>query len=137
MNGFYDKRKNLDSDIVENQTAGLQKLVVQIEDYIVENDGPAGTIPQIDGSGEASTEVEVCLTFVSNYAEEDVKKGVTELFEDGLIPCLPSLVSRVLVNPASADHLYTLKMKLPASKSIFDWPVMPGFPDFFEDVKRM
>ena len=99
-------------------------------------DAPSDSIPQLDGSSvEQSSDLEVSLSFVSNYAEEDVLEGLKELFEDGTIPCLPSLVSRVLVNPRSADHLCTLKLMLPVSKSTFDWPMIPGFPDFFKDVK--
>ena len=69
-----------------------------------------GDIPQLDGcTGEEPDED--TFTFVSHYGEEDVVYTLKELLELGLVPTLPTLVSRERICDTSADHLCTVRLK--------------------------
>ena len=95
--------------------------------------------PQLDGMANPDAEPsreEVSFSFICNYAEKDIQEGLKELVEDNLVVSLATLVSRVLDNPRAADYLCTVVLMLPA-KTQFTWPEMPGFPDFYRDVKRL
>ena len=94
-------------------------------------------IPQLDGVGDMSSESEMVYTFVSNYAEEDIKEAFKELYDDNLLPNLPTLISRERVNPRSADHHCKVKLKMLDNMINFIWPVLPDCPDFFKDVMRL
>ena len=77
------------------------------------------------------------LTFISEYADEDVKDSLNELMQENLLPSSSILISRVRVKFPSADHLCTVQVKLPAEQIEFTWPTLPGYPDFFREVKRL
>ena len=117
--------------------------MVQLDDQQAENlvDNEAGGIPQVDGSDkpaeENRSEVEACFTFISDYGDEDVRDSLRELLEDNLLPSPPTLVSRVRVEKLSADHLCKVTLKIPGAKTDFFWPELPGYPDFFKNVKRL
>ena len=77
-------------------------------------------IPQLDGEYETLEEC-ISYTFVSEYAVEDIKYTLEEIFPADV---KTELVSRVrTLEPRSADHLCTIKIKLPAPQ-YFLWPEM-------------
>ena len=86
---------------------------------------------------EETDEPEVYFTFIGDYSDEDVRDSLRELFEDNLVPSQTTLVSRVRMEQLSADHLCTVKLKIPNIDKEFLWPGLPGFPDFFKNVKRL
>ena len=134
------KAAELDQDASETR-----QLVVQIEDQHLDtdcNEELDDGIPQLDGIDSStneniSSEEESMFTFVSNYAEEDIIDALKELKDDDLLPNLPTLISRVRVEPRSADHLCTVLLDIPASVVNFNWPELRGCPDFFKNVKRL
>ena len=125
------------ADLVPNQATGNQQLSFQMENQLTTQ--PADGIPQLDGMANPDAEPsreEVSFSFICNYAEEDIQEGLKELVKDNLVVSSAPLVSRVLDNPRAADYLFTVVLMLPA-KTQFTWPEMPGFPDFYRDVKRL
>ena len=97
-----------------------------------------GNIPQLDGSCNDDSNTESMYTFVSNYGEEDVLYTMEELHQLKLVPSLPILVSRVRINPGSADHLCTVRFQVPSDQLVdFSWPEVPGYPEFCRDVTRL
>ena len=125
------------ADHVPNQATGNQELSDQMENQLTTQ--PADGVPQLDGMADHDEEPsseEVFFSFACYYSEEDVQEGLKELVEENPVLSSATLVSRVLDNPRTADHLCTVVLILPA-KSQFTWPEMPGFPDFYKDVKRL
>ena len=76
---------------------------------------------------------------MSNYAEEDINDSLKEIFDEKLVPSLPTLVSRERVTQRSADHVCKVKLKLniQGDKKRFVWPTLRGYPDFFKDVRLL
>ena len=125
-----------------NQMDGHQQLVVQLESQKELN--AAENIPQLDGDGIDSEEKAIVeeeetlsFTFVSEYADEDVRESLEELVHDNLLPSTTTLISRVRIKNPSADHLCTVRLKLPVGQRNFSWPGFPSFPEMFKDVKRL
>ena len=121
-----------------NQAIGNQQLSVQVENQLTTQPA-ADAIPQLDGmagpdADEEPSSEEVYFSFTFKYAEDDIQ--LKELIEGNLVLSLANLVSSGLENPKTADHLCILVFMLPA-KSKFSRPEMPGFPDFYKDVKRL
>ena len=112
-------------------------LVIHLEDQQLDKDREeelADGIPQLDGNGYSTSESisvdeEASFTFVSNYAEEDINDALKELKDDNLVPNLPTLISRVQVQPRSADHLCTVLLNIPVTVVNFVWPELRGYPD--------
>ena len=86
--------------------------------------------------GTTEEEETLSFTFVSDYGDEDVRDSLEELMHDNLLPRTTTLLSRVLVKFPSADHLFTVRLKLPVEQGNFSWPGFPSYPDMFKDVKR-
>ena len=111
--------------------------MIHLEDQQLDKDCEeelADGIPQLDGNGYSTSESisvdeEASFTFVSNYAEEDINDALKELKDDNLVPNLPTLTSRVRVQPRSADHLCTVVLNIPATVVNFVWPELRGYPD--------
>ena len=77
-------------------------------------------IPQLDGGFEILEEF-VNYTFVSEYATEDILYTLEEILPTDVET---NLVSHVrTMEPRSADHLCTIRIKLPAPQ-YFQWPDM-------------
>ena len=77
---------------------------------------------------------------ISDYGDEDVRDSLEELMHDNLLPSATTLISRVQTPECrvqSADHLCTVKLKLPVEEMNFSWPDFPSYPDMFKDVKRL
>ena len=104
--------------------------MIHLEDQQLDKDCEeelADGIPQLDGNGYSTSESisvdeEASFTFVSNYAEEDINDALKELKDDNLVPNLPTLTSRVRVQPRSADHLCTVVLNIPASNFFCQTP---------------
>ena len=128
------------ADSKPNKAAAAQQLLVQLESQQAGNvvDKGSGGNPQLGGFAvEETKEAEAHFTFISDYGDEDVLDSFRELFEDKLVPSYPTLVSRVRIERISADHLCTVKLKIPDTKRDFSWPELPGYPDMFKNVKRL
>ena len=65
---------------------------------------------------EAPDDTEVEVEFVSNYAEEDINDSLKEIFDEKLVPSLPTLVSRERVTQRSADHVCKVKLNIQGDK---------------------
>ena len=95
--------------------------------------GLKSPIPQVDGFEEKNDE-KVTFTFLSEYAEEDILYSFTELFPGKNVA---TLVSRVLVNPRTADHLCTVVLQL-VDPQKFSWPPMgPVNTEVFREIRRI
>ena len=86
---------------------------------------------------EAPDDTEVEVEFVSNYAEEDINDSLKEIFDEKLVPSLPTLVSRERVTQRSADHVCKVKLNIQGDKKRFVWPKLRGYPDFNKDVRLL
>ena len=122
---------------VENQVAGYKQLITVLENQ--SRTEQAEGIPQVDGTTamEAPDDTEVEVEFVSNYAEEDINDSLKEIFDEKLVPSLPTLVSRERVTQRSADHVCKVKLNIQGDKKRFVWPKLRGYPDFNKDVRLL
>ena len=81
-------------------------------------------------------EEEIVVDFVSDYAEEDVKDAIKELYDEGFVPSLPILVSRMRLTQRGPEHQCNVKLILSSrQKKSFTWPSLKDCPDFFQNVK--
>ena len=84
----------------------------------------------------AQDEEEIVVEFVSDYAEEDVKDAIKELYDEGFVPSLPILLSRMRVTQRGPEHQCNVKLMIPSRhKKSFMWPSLKDCPDFFKNVK--
>ena len=135
------------SNIMENcekDASEPRHLVIHLKQHLEKDceEDFGDDIPQLDGkdlstSENVSADEKAVFTFVSNYAEEDINDALKELTDDSLVPNLPTLVSRERIQPRSADHLCTVLLDIPGTVVNFVWSELPGYPDFFKDVKKL
>ena len=80
------------------------------------------TIPQLDGEPEMLDDF-ITYTFVSEFAREDIDYTLEEIFPAEMEAKLTSRVKAPHYGPRSADHLCSVKIKLPNDQR-FSWPEM-------------
>ena len=88
-------------------------------------------IPQFDGVAEISENI---YTFVSHYAEEDIKYTLEEIVSnEGTC----ELISRVKTeDKRSADHLCTVRVSAPCDN--WQWPKLKGIQaEVVQNLKRI
>ena len=94
-------------------------------------------IPQIDGNRDIfEREQKVKYTFNSEYAEEDIKEALEEIFSDKNSVKSATLVSRVREATWSAVHNCVIELCI-AAPDTFVWPELKGVDiDVFKGIKK-
>ena len=114
--------------------ADVNKLVIVLDDNKNKDEevidpGNISPILQVDGNMEDDQTVQ--FSFTSNYAEEDIKYTLDEIFPNK--NC--SLESYEPCKPRSAEHFCTVKVKDAERK--FTWPSLDSIQkDVIRDLKK-
>ena len=122
----------MDSQAAGDNTTSSNRLVLKLasgkDRPVGVGAGPPSPILQVDGSDE---EEKVTYSFVSDFGEEDIEYALSQIFPSIDV----TLVSRVRLQPRTADHLCIVKFKTAAGQK-FSWPDMvPDHVEMFIDLK--
>ena len=77
------------------------------------------------------------FNFNSEYAEEDIKEAIEEIFPDKTAVRSAKLLSRARVAPTSGVFDCVIKLEVAAPKT-FEWPKLQGVDVFvFKDIEKI
>ena len=135
----FNKKKEeekLNKQQTGSQTAAGGKLVLNLARNRQTKSGATGTLsPILQLDGEAVID-KAKYTFESMYAEEDIAYTLDEIFPRAEVKC--TLVSRVRVEPLSAQHFCILEVNAITAGRSLSWPEMKADQAVvFEKVKRL
>ena len=122
-------------DVTKAEKAANKEKAVKASD--VENEVEDEFCRNAEFTEGVLDENSVTFNFNSEYAEQDIKEAIEEIFPDKTAVRSAKLLSRVRVAPTSGVFDCVIKLEVAAPKT-FEWPKLQGVDVFvFKDIEKI